>query len=170
MNTIPFRTVVCRAAAAAALVALLGAPSLAWSGDDAKGGHHGGHQGGHPGGHHGGKGPGMFRMERMMEELDLSETQRAEVERIHEQGRSAMKAHGKSFRAGRRAMRELIEADSFDEAAVRALAESQSAARVEMAVQHARDRHAIWKLLTPAQREQMAQKMAKHHKHHEGED
>jgi Spy/CpxP family protein refolding chaperone len=141
-----------RVGAAVVLAAALCIPSLAWSG--------------------GGRGPfgpmggDMFRMERMMDELGLDDTQRAEMKRIMEEGRTAMQPLVKNMVAGHRAMRELIDAEVLDEAAVRALAESQNDARVEMMVLQARNRHAIRRVLTPEQREQLDSR----HRRHGGHD
>ena len=60
------------------------------------------------------------------------------------------------MKEGHKSMRELIEADEFDEAAVREAVENQSGVLTEMMILHARKRYEIEQLLTPEQREKMA--------------
>lgn len=112
----------------------------------------------------GGMGGSPERMERMATELGLSEQQRADFERIMGAMREQSKPLIEQMRGSHKAMKALIEADAFDEAAVRAQAQSSTAVMTELAVIHARNRFDLRQILTPEQRE----KMQTHHRHHRG--
>lgn len=95
----------------------------------------------------------LFMFERMAAELELSDAQRQAVEQLATQAREAARPLVRQMIEQHRALRALEQADTFDEAAVRAQAAQGSAVMVELAVLHARNRHALRALLTPAQRE-----------------
>jgi len=96
---------------------------------------------------------GERRFERMAEALGLSEEQKAEIKAIRAEERQACRPLRQQMREDREQLRALVEASRFDEAAVRALAEKQSGARIEMIVSKARMWHRINAVLTPEQRE-----------------
>ena len=120
--------------------------------------------GGH--GFHGGFGHDLYRMERLADKLDLSDAQRADFQRISDQSREQARPYVRQMIEQHKAMRKLMESDTFDEAAVRALAERGEAATTELAVIRARSAFEIRKILTPEQREKMAEKR-RHHRHPE---
>lgn len=116
----------------------------------------------------GSRGEGRFerRLEHMARELGLSETQRVGVEGIMSAGREQAQPYVEQLKAARESMRPLIEAETLDESAVRALAASKGAAMVELAVIRARGRHQVRALLTPEQREQLEAIHARGGEHH----
>ena len=104
----------------------------------------------------GGFGGGSRYIDRMATELGLSELQRSDLERIADDNRKRIQPYVQQMKEGHQAMRELIEADEFNEAAVREAVENQSGVLTEMMILHARKRYEIEQLLTPEQREKMA--------------
>ncbi|MGE0858863.1 MAG: Spy/CpxP family protein refolding chaperone [Gammaproteobacteria bacterium] len=115
------------------------------------------------GGAHAAPGPGfgggdfvgreLFRFEHLADELELDDTQRAAFEKLTSQARADARPLVRRLVEQHRAMRALTEAEVFDEAAVRAQAQSGSATMVDLAVLHARNLHALRALLTPEQRD-----------------
>ena len=95
----------------------------------------------------------LFRFEHLADELDLDDRQRAAFEQLTSQARSDARPLVRRLVEQHRALRALTEAEVFDEAAVRAQAQSGTATMVELAVLHTRNLHALRALLTPAQRE-----------------
>lgn len=112
-----------------------------------------------------GRGPGHGRFhdadrpmhERMLEQLDLTDDQQEQIDRLTADHRSAMKDRRELVRDGRMAMRDLVHAEEFDEAAIREAAMAVAEAEADMAVERARLRHEIHKVLTPEQREKAAE-------------
>jgi Spy/CpxP family protein refolding chaperone len=109
-------------------------------------------EGGFPGRHRG-TGPGK-RIDRMAKKLDLTEAQQEQVKAILESEREKAEPLRQQLAETREKIRKAIEAEPFDEAAVRALAASQNETRVELVVSRARVRGQIFALLSPEQREQ----------------
>lgn len=102
-----------------------------------------------PGGPMGmGIGPG-FR------ELDLTDDQKAQVKAIAESHQAEFKAVGEKMRAARQGMRALVEADTLDEAAVRAKSIEVAAAEADAAILNAKVRTQTLQVLT-------AEQLAKH--------
>jgi protein CpxP len=98
-----------------------------------------------PGGPMGmGIGPG-FR------ELDLTDDQKAQVRAIRESHQAEFKAVGEKMRAAREGMRALIEADTLDEAAVRAKSVEVAAAEADAAILNAKVRTQTLQVLTAEQ-------------------
>jgi protein CpxP len=135
----------------AAISLTLAFPALAHGG----GRHHGGHW-------------GKAHMERMAEKLGLTAEQRSAAERLHEQAREQSRPYVEQLGEQRSSMRALMEAETFDEAAVRDLMSKKQAAKTELGVIHARTRFEFGKLLTPEQREKLAEMKRGHHKHGHG--
>lgn len=110
------------------------------------------------------------RLEIMAEVLDLSEAQKQQIRDIVEQERTEMGDNKKKMCEGREQMRTLLESDTFDEAAIRSLAQSQSALRTEMLISRAKVKHQVFQLLTADQQE-LAEKLKpllyKQGKHHQ---
>ena len=100
-----------------------------------------------------GQGQGRdHRQERMAEILGLSAEQQASIAALRESERAANAPLRERLQANREQMHQAVTADTFDEAAVRALAASQMADRTELLVSRARTRHNIQALLTSEQR------------------
>lgn len=111
---------------------------------------------------HGGPGSDLFHLERMAERLQLDDEQRGRLEALHERHREQARPYVRTLVKSRRAMKHLMKADTFDEAAVRAVAAEQSAAMTELAVIKARGRFEVREILTPEQRAKLR------HRHRKG--
>ncbi|EOD81703.1 zinc- resistance associated protein [Grimontia indica] len=118
--------------------------------------HHGGE------GMHGGKG---MMGKHLLRGVDLTDEQKAELKTLREQKREAMKANKGEFRtqmmAERQQMQELMLADNFDEAAVRALAEKMVDQQVERRIAMVKSQHEMMSILTPEQKVQVKENMDK---------
>jgi len=101
------------------------------------------------------------RMDRMAVILDLSEDQQDRIRAIREAGRRQAAPLLKTLAEERDQLRALTHADTFDEAAVRALAERHAATRSELIVIRARTRNQVHAVLTPEQRT-LAEKLRPH--------
>lgn len=108
-------------------------------------------EGGFPG-KHGKTGSGKH-FARMAKELDLTEEQQEQIRAILQTERQKAAPLRKQLAENREQIRKAAEAQPFDEAAVRALAASQNATRVELVVSRARAKSQVFALLTPEQRE-----------------
>ena len=108
--------------------------------------------GGGPGPHHDRDG-GRF-LQRMAVILNLSADQQDQIEQILTSERQATAPLREALRASRDQLRQLTQAASFDETAVRNLAASQAQTRTELIVAHARARNQIHNLLSPEQQAQ----------------
>ena len=111
----------------------------------------------------------LFFFEHMAERLDLSEAQREQFEALRHDQREAARPLVRRLVAARKALREAGHGEQFDEAAVRAVAEEQAQAMIEMTVLKARGRHAMHAMLTPEQRQKMHRR-GKHHGHRRGRE
>ena len=116
-----------------------------------------------PGPMAGGFGHDLWWLERMANELALSDTQQAQFERIVDGARQQAKPWVKQMFQQHKTMRTLLDGDSFDEAAVRAQATRANAAMTELAIIHARNAFEIRKILTPAQCDKMKEMHERHH-------
>ncbi|HSM00419.1 MAG TPA: Spy/CpxP family protein refolding chaperone, partial [Candidatus Limnocylindria bacterium] len=97
-------------------------------------------------------GPGK-RIDRMAKKLNLTEAQKEQVKAILASERDKAEPLRQQLAENRENLRKAIEAEPFKEATVRALAQSQNEARVELVVSRARAKSQIYALLTPEQRE-----------------
>lgn len=84
--------------------------------------------------------------------LELTEQQRDKIFEITYAQVPAMRAKGKEARKAREALRELTSSGQYDEAKVRALAETEAQAMTEMTVLRTRTDNAVLQVLTPEQR------------------
>ena len=91
-----------------------------------------------------GLGPG-FR------ELDLTEEQRAQLKSIAESHRDEFKAAGQKARAAHDGMQALLEAETIDEAAIRAKSTEVAAAEADVMILNAKVRHESLQILTADQ-------------------
>lgn len=108
-------------------------------------------EGGFPGRHRE-MGPGK-RIDRMAKKLNLTEAQKEQVVAILASEREKSEPLRQQLAENRKNLRNAIEAQPFDEAAVRTLAAKQNDTRVELVVSRARARSQIYALLSPEQRE-----------------
>jgi protein CpxP len=109
-------------------------------------------------------------LEIMAEVLDLSEAQKKQIQEIIEQEREIMEGNKEKMHNSREQMRALLENNSFDEVAVRSLAESEAKLKVEAFVAREKVKNQIFQLLTTEQQE-LAEKLepllhepGKHHR------
>jgi len=131
------------------------------------GGHHG-RPGGPPG--FGGPdelgGPGLHRFEEMLprlaEELDLTDAQQSQIQAILDEELPAIESMREQLRDAHQAFRESHPPEAFDEAAVRAFAESQAQTHVELMVAGARTRSRVHNVLTTEQQAQLADMRGPH--------
>lgn len=104
-----------------------------------------------PGGMRGPGGPMGMGIGPGFRELNLSEEQRAQVKTIVNSHQAEFKAVGEKMRAAREGMRALIEAESLDEAAVRAKSIEVAAAEADAAILNAKVRQQTLQVLTSEQ-------------------
>lgn len=121
------------------------------------GGPHGDMAGVHPGHPELGGGPGM----PFLRGLDLSDSQEDKIfQLVHSQApylREQQRAHEKAMRA----LHELRNADKFDDAAAAKLAQSAAQAQANLMLAHIRMHQKVLALLTPEQRKQLDERMAR---------
>jgi Spy/CpxP family protein refolding chaperone len=91
----------------------------------------------------------MMRM--MAAHLDLTDEQRSQARALAEQHRESTKELRAELRQARRALRDAIQAEAFNETSIRSAAAVVAAAEAEMAVVRARHRQDFEALLTPEQ-------------------
>lgn len=101
-----------------------------------------------------GMGPGG--MGRMLFHLGLTADQQAQVKTLMQAERDASAPYHETLRSINDQMRQAVEAKEFDAAAVRALAEKEAAATIELRVIGAKTQSAIYKLLTDDQKKALA--------------
>lgn len=99
------------------------------------------------------------KLEMMSVVLDLSESQKAQIEEVFKAGFEAAEPYHEQMRQAREQIRDLVTSGSYDEAKVRELAQKVSSAEVELMVAKARTHSQVYALLTPEQR-QKADKLA----------
>jgi Spy/CpxP family protein refolding chaperone len=129
----------------------LGGMALALADDGFRG--HGEHHGAQCKDGHWGKGM-EGGMEHMMEGLDLTPDQRSQVRAIVDQARPSMRELRDKMRDNRKQLRQLTQAATVDEKAVRSLADAQGKLKADMIMQRSKMQVALNKVLTPAQRKQ----------------
>ncbi len=133
--------------AVAAATALLAVPAAAMA--------HGPHGGGGPHGP-GAPGPG-FIVERLAERLELSAEQRADIEALMAAHRARVEPWHEELAAAREAVRGAVEAETFDEEAIRAAAAEVARLEVELAVERARFGAELGSVLTREQQAALAE-------------
>ena len=106
----------------------------------------------------GGRGgpPGGIDM-RILMQLDLTDAQQEQIKALLDQQRTESQPYQEQLWQAREAMQAAVEADTFDEAAVRGLAVAEGQATTELSVIRARTGAAIYKLLTTEQRAQLTE-------------
>lgn len=108
--------------------------------------------GGPPPGGPGMRGPGgPMGLGPGFRELDLTEEQRAQLKSIAESHRDEFKAAGQKARAAHDGMQALLEAETIDEAAIRATSTEVAAAEADVMILNAKMRHESLQILTADQ-------------------
>lgn len=106
---------------------------------------------------------GAASYEKMLEGIDLSSEQQQKLQHLLAEHR-ANKPQRERGQKDRLAMRELMQADYFDDVAVTALLQQQQSQRLTQHVTQLKLRHQVYQLLNPEQREQLTanQQQRKH--------
>lgn len=105
---------------------------------------------------HGPHDPGMM-IRHMADQLELTEAQRDQVRAILEQNKAANQGNREAVRLAHEALAELLHAETFDEVAIRAVADDLAAAQTEMLLSHAWIVRDLRGVLTPEQLEEFQQ-------------
>jgi len=105
----------------------------------------------------GGHGHGM-----MMRGLDLTESQRDQIFKIHYDQMPAMREQMKLVRHAREDLMKAANAERFDDARARQAADALGKAVSTMAVTRAQTMNRVRAVLTPEQRTRMDERMARH--------
>ena len=105
-------------------------------------------------------GPGMRRGGPMgfgpgFRELDLTDDQKARLKSIAESHRDEFRAAGEKARAAHDGMQALVEADSINEAAIRAKSAEIAAAEAEVMILNAKVRQESMQILTSEQQQKL---------------
>jgi protein CpxP len=105
-------------------------------------------------------GPGMRRGGPMgfgpgFRELDLTDDQKAQLKSIAESHRDEFRAAGEKARAAHDGMQALVEADSINEAAIRAKSAEIAAAEAEVMILNAKVRQESMQVLTSEQQQKL---------------
>ena len=126
---------------------------IAWAG------HHGGDKS--KGGHHMEKGDGPIKF---LKKLDLTQDQQDQVKVIMNQHQSEKQVLPENTKNAKKALREAIHADTFNEQAIRTASKTLSANMEEMAVFRGKIFAEIRPILTPEQIEKLSKMRTRHHK------
>jgi len=102
-----------------------------------------------------------FMVERMTNRLDLSEEQQTNIEAILTTSQTAAKPYREELATLRTDMHELVTADEYYEDQVRVKLETRAAAMVELGVITTRTMHKVRAELTPEQRAEANEMMAR---------
>jgi len=101
------------------------------------------------------RGPGGPGFGLPLRALDLTDDQRAQLQKIRGAHEAEYKQAGEKVRAAHEGMRALVEADTIDEGAIRAKSAEVAAAEAEVAILNAKVRQESRQILTAEQREKL---------------
>jgi Spy/CpxP family protein refolding chaperone len=101
-------------------------------------------------------------MPRLAEELNLTDAQQSQIQAILDEELPTIEAMRDQLRDAHQAFRESHPPEAFDEAAVRAFAESQAQTHVELMVAGARTRSRVHNVLTAEQQEKITEMRGPH--------
>jgi periplasmic protein CpxP/Spy len=112
------------------------------------------------------QGPGMRRGgdllgPMMMDMLDLTDAQQAQIKQIYETGKTSMKPLWSQERESHLAMIKLITSGTFDPAKAQAIASQESQVRAQLEVEHAQLAAQAYQVLTPDQKTKLNEFLAK---------
>jgi len=118
--------------------------------------------GGHDGGPRHGGSHQMFGM-KMFKGLDLTDAQKAQLETMLAEHRASApaKALPAALQAEQQQLQTLLQAEQFDEAAVRLLLEKQQGNRLEHEIERLKFQHQLMSVLTAEQKTKLNQRHAK---------
>lgn len=95
--------------------------------------------------------------ERMLRRLDLSEQQRAQVEQIVAESRTAAQTDRGALRENHQALHDLATSTAYDAQRVRGLAEAQAQRKADRIVARTETFHRVYQVLTPEQQAKFAE-------------
>jgi len=110
-----------------------------------------------PGARHGGD----FLGPRMMDMLDLTDAQQAQIKQIYHSGKASMTPLWSRERESHLAMIKLITSGAFDPAKATAIANQESQVRAQLEVEHAKLAAQAYEILTPDQKTKLNEFLAK---------
>jgi periplasmic protein CpxP/Spy len=110
-----------------------------------------------PGARHGGD----FLGPMMMDMLDLSDAQQAQIQQIYRSSKASLKPLWSQERESHLAMVKLITSGAFDPAKATAIANQESQIRAQLEVEHAKLAAQAYEILTPDQKTKLNEFMAK---------
>lgn len=145
-------------------LALCLASALAFANPGEGPGGHGMHHHGpgcEPGGGPGMGGPMAGHLPSFLHGVTLTDAQKDKIFEIHHALAPALRDKAKVVHKARSELRAMAEAGTFDEARVRALADTAARAEAELAVMHARSAHQVQQLLTAEQKKQIEAQRAR---------
>jgi Spy/CpxP family protein refolding chaperone len=93
--------------------------------------------------------------------LDLTDAQREQVRGIEQSHRDERRQLAERLRTAHVGLQEVVQATSFDEAAIRSRSAEVAAVQADMAVLRARIRGEVWAILTPEQQQTATERHAK---------
>ncbi|HXZ40718.1 MAG TPA: Spy/CpxP family protein refolding chaperone [Terriglobales bacterium] len=114
--------------------------------------------------HH--RGGGLFGP-MMMEMLDLTDAQRAQIKQIHEDATPTLKPLWQQEHQSHRAMMNLITSGNFDQAKAQAIANQEAQIHAQLEVQHAQLMAQAYQVLTPEQKTKLNEFLTKRQQHME---
>lgn len=92
-------------------------------------------------------------MPRFMKHLDLTDEQKQEIKEVLQEKQPMIQPMLKELATERRALRDLLQAETIDEPAIRTQAAKVAAIEADLAVERAHMHRAIYSLLTPEQQQ-----------------
>jgi len=98
------------------------------------------------------------RLARMTKKLKLTDAQKEQIQALLKGEKERVAPLREKLRESRKQLRQAAEAETFDEAAVKALAANQANLQAELIVSRLREQSQIHAILTPEQRE-LAEKL-----------
>jgi protein CpxP len=97
----------------------------------------------------------------MMEMLDLTDAQRAQIKQIHENAKPTLKPLWQQEHQSHRAMMDLITSGNFDQAKAQAIANQEAQIHAQLEVQHAQLMAQAYQVLTSEQKTKLSEFLAK---------
>lgn len=97
-----------------------------------------------------------------LRDMDLSDTQKSQLKAMMDKSDADKKADKAAYWENKKAIKDLTQAETLDEAALEQLVDKSLAMHKERAIKRAHFHHQMFNLLTPEQQQQLEQKMAKH--------
>ncbi len=97
-----------------------------------------------------------------LRDMDLSDTQKSQLKAMMDKSDADKKADKAAYWENKKAIKDLTQAETLDEAALEQLVDKSLAMHKERAIERAHFHHQMFNLLTPEQQQQLEQKMAKH--------